>query len=113
MSTDPSILLYLFGNISLIVNNDINFTQTTVSSENASSAQLSLSNVYSKNLQLPDNDLESIINEVALTKLSILNTDKRAINLKNQLIAGNNNIPESVRFSNDQLNSFFPVLAPF
>ena len=53
-----------------------------------------------------------MVNEVALTKIAILNTDPRVIFIKN-FISLDRVIPENIRATNDQLNFYFPVLAPF
>lgn len=53
-----------------------------------------------------------MVNQVALTKIAILNTDPRVLFIKNFIIL-NNTIPENLRLTNDQLDFYFPVLGPF
>jgi len=88
---------------------DINYTQSTVSSADAAAAQL-LNSEYTALNSIANDDLVSIVCEVALTKKAVLNTDPRAIAIKNLILSINNKFPPSVQFTNSQLKYFFPVL---
>jgi hypothetical protein len=110
------VLIKILNNVMLISDNNIStIIPTIVSSDIAAESQLAFSKVYKYAIKynLDPKDVESIVNEVSLTKLAISNKDPRVIKLKNQIIMVNNSLPENIRFTNDQFNSFLPVLAPF
>jgi hypothetical protein len=90
---------------------------SVVSDEQAALAQLNVSQFLSiAILFTPDfvqEALKSIVNEVALKKLTISNTDLRAVIVKDYLVFVNDLYPESIKFSKTQLNFNFPTLAPF
>lgn len=110
------VLIKVLNSIMLIADNNISrIIPTVVSSNNAAESQFAFSNVYNYAVafNLDAEDAESIVNEVALTKLAIINTDPRVIRIKTQIIRVNNLLPENIRFTNTQLNAYLPVLAPF
>lgn len=85
-----------------------------VSIDNAASAQASFSNIITLDkTNIFYKAYESLVNEVALTKKTILNSDERVIIIKEGIILENNILPETVRFTNLQLTVFYPTLAPF
>ena len=85
-----------------------------VSIDNAASAQASFSDIITLDkTNIFYEAYESLVNEVALTKKTILNSDERVIIVKEGIIIGNNIIPEPVRFTNLQLTFLYPNLAPF
>lgn len=95
-----------------IVTVDINSTEIDISPENAAQAQL----LYSVNQQISgvqNDDLYSIVNEVAAKKKAILVTDPRVVRIKEEIILGNSLYPVETRFTDAQLDNFFPILAPF
>ena len=85
-----------------------------VSIDNAASAQASFSDIITLDkTYIFYEAYESLVNEVALTKKTILNSDERVIIIKEGIILENNILPETVRFTNLQLTVFYPNLAPF
>jgi hypothetical protein len=117
----PYLYLTILSNLVNIVNTIVKKEAISISSSDASSAQASYSVFINagKNIIVPPNiprpnfqTLESMVNQVALTKIAILNTDPRVLFIKNFIIL-NNIIPEDLRLTNDQLDFYFPVLGPF
>ena len=90
---------------------------SVVSDEQAALAQLNVSQFLSIASILKPDDvkeaLKSIVNEVALRKLTISNTDPRALIVKNYIVSINELYPDGIKFSNTQLDFNFPTLAPF
>ena len=104
-TTNFNLLSYLMDLVSI----DINYTQSSVSSTDAATAQL-LNSEFTQLNGSANDAIVSIVCEVALTKKAVLNTDPRAISVKNFIISINNTFPPSVQFTNSQLAYFFPVL---
>jgi hypothetical protein len=116
-NSSPYIFLSLLDNLSNIINTIVKKEPIAISSSDAASAQASFSIIESflppdLNIQKDHEPLKSMVNEVALTKIAILDTDPRVLFIRNVILL-NNRIPENIRATNDQLDFYFPVLAPF
>ena len=106
-------LIFLLNNLMVIADNNIyNNVQSTISSNKAAESQLAYSNIFEivLNYNLNIDNIKSIVNEVALTKLTISNNDPRAVQMKNQINILNDILPENIRFTQVQLNYYYPTL---
>ena len=114
--TEPRPLYYIIkilNNLMVIADNNIyNDVPSIVSSDKAAESQLAYSSISEivLNYNLNIDNIKSIVNEVASRKLTISNNDPRVVQMKNQINILNDILPENVRFTQDQLGSYYPTL---
>ena len=112
--------LKLQSNLVNIINSIVKKEKIPISSSDAASAQASYSIILSviNSSPIPPSNkitnadiIESMVNEVALTKIAILNTDPRVLIIKDSL--SHSSLAVNIRPTNSQLDFYYPVLAPF